>query len=288
VEVEMRGELLLSERLYRALLYLYPKQFRAAYGQQMRLTFRDACRAAYRRNGTGGLLALWLPTLLDLFTSALEERVRQGEIAMVKERLTVLAGPLTIAVGALWMVSSIGDFAFQTVLSGDEAFLGFVAIPFFLSFVPLFFALIGTRLRFRQSAGVLGRLGLVLSVAGCAGLIVSLLADILLSGVAPEAGQHPWLNYAAVVCVLSIRIGYILFGVDALRYRLLPRWNLLPLLVGLTVLLSLPFDWFGVPAFLPSQLATPFLHFAITGACWVLLGIAMMDQRREPQPAAAI
>ena len=115
-----------------------------------------------------------------------------------------------------------------------------------------------------------------------------MLANILLSRVAPEVGQRPWVNYAAVVCVLSIRIGYILFGVDTLRYRLLPRWNLLPLLVGLTVVLSLPLDWFGVPAFLLSQLASPFLHFAITGACWVLLGIAMMGLKRELQSAAMI
>jgi hypothetical protein len=285
---EMRGELLLSERLYGALLYLYPKKFRAAYGQQMRLTFRDACQVAYHRNGAGSLLALWLPTLLDLFKSALEERARQGEITMSKARLIALAGPLTIVVGALWVVSSIGDFAFQTGLFGDEAFVGFLAIPFFLSFVPMLLALIGTRLRFHQSGGVLGRLGLALSVAGCAGVIVSVLAHLLLSGVAPEVEQRTRVNYAAVVCLLSVRIGYILFGVDALRYRLLPRWNLLPLLLGSTVVLSLPFDWFGVPAFLPSQLASPFLHFASTGACWVLLGIAMMDQRREPQPAAAI
>ena len=207
---------------------------------------------------------------------------------MSNARLITLAGPLTILVGSMWLVASLGGFVFQTVLSGDEAFLGFVAIPFFLSFVPMLFALIGTRLRFHQSAGVLGRLGLALSVAGCAGVIVFVLAHLLLSGEAPEVEQRSWVNYAAVICFLSIRIGYILFGVDALRYRLLPRWNLLPLLVGATVMLSLPFDWFGVPAFLPSQLVTPFLHFAFTGACWVLLGIALMDQRREPQPAAAI
>jgi len=207
---------------------------------------------------------------------------------MSKERLIALAGPLTILVGALWLVVSIGDFVLQSGLASDEAIVEFLAIPFFLSFVPLLFALIGTRLRFHPSAGVLGRLGLALSVAGCAGVIVFMLANLLLSGVAPEVGQRPWLNYAAVVCVLSIRIGYILFGVDALRYKLLPRWNLLPLLVGSTVALSLPLDWFGVPAFLPSQWATPFLHFAITGACWVLLGIALMDPRREPQPTAAI
>lgn len=279
---------MVSEWLYWALLHLYPEEFRAAYGEQMRLTFGDACKIAYRRNGAGGLLALWIPTLFDLFKSALEERARQGESTMSKARLIVLAGPLTIVVGALWLVSSIGDFAFQTGVFSDEALLGLVAIPFFLSFVPLLFALIGTRLRFHPSAGVLGKVGLALSVAGCAGVLVFMLANSLLSQVASEVGQVPWVNYVGVSCVLSIRIGYILFGADALRYRLLPRGNLLPLLVGSTVVLSLPLDWFGVPAFLPSEWATPFLHFAITGACWVLLGIAMMDQKREPQPATAI
>jgi hypothetical protein len=210
---------------------------------------------------------------------------------MSKSRLIALAGPLTILVGAMWLVISIGDFIFQAVLTGDEALLGIMTLPFTLSFVPLLFALIGTRLRFHQSAGVPGRLGLALSVVGCAGvivLIVSILVNIPLIRVPPEIDQLSWVNYAAVACVLRTRIGYMLFGVDALRHRLLSRWNLLPLLVGLTVVLSLPFDWFGVPAFLPSQLVTPFLHFAITGACWVLLGIALMDQRREPQLTAAL
>lgn len=284
----MRGELLVSERLYRALLYLYPKKFRAAYGQQMRLTFRDACRVAYRQNGAGGLLELWLPTLLDLFKSALEERARQGEITMSKARLIALAGPLTILVGSMWLVASIGDLVLRTGPAKSEKiwdlFLDFWIYSFFLSFVPLLFALIVTGLCFHQSAGVLGRLGLALSVAGCAGVIVSVLAYILLGTVAPEVDQLAWVNYAAGVGLLSIWIGYILFGVDALRYRLLPRWNLLPLLLSSTVVLSFGFEWFGVPAFLPLQL----LPFAITGACWVLLGIVMMDQRREPQPTAAI
>ena len=284
----MPHRLLFSEWLYKMLLHLYPKPFRAAYGQQMRLTFRDACRVAYSRNGVGGLLALWFPTLLDLFKSALEERARQGEITMSKERLIIWAGPLTILVGAVWLLPSIGEIVRLTGLGIPEMVWVFWSIPFFLSFVPLLFALIGTRLRFHQDAGVLGRLGLALSVAGGAGVIVSVLANILLSGGAPEVDQRRWLNYAAVFCLLSIRTGYILFGIDALRYRLLPRWNLLPLLVGLTVVLSLSLDWFGVPAFLPSQWATPFLHFAITGACWVLFGIALMDPRRELQPTAAI
>jgi hypothetical protein len=284
----VRKELRFSNWLYEVLLHLYPGQFQAVYGRHMRLTFLDACRAAFCRSGAGGLLALWLPTLLDLFKSALEERARQGELTMSKARLIALAGPLTILVGALWLLSAIGSLAFQTGLVRDEGLVGLVSIPLFLAFVPLLFALLGTRLRFHLSAGALGRFGLALSLAGGVGVILSVLVSVLLGGTAPEAAQGLWVNYAAVLSFLGIRLGYILFGVDALRYRLLPHGNLLPLLVGATAVLSLPFDWFGVPAFLPMQWVTPFLHFAITGAGWLLLGMALMDPRRQPQPTAAI
>ena len=116
--------------------------------------------------------------------------------------------------------------------------------------------------------------------------MVSVLINILLSGLAPEVGPHLWANYAAVFSVLSIRIGFILFGVDVLRYQLLPRWNWLPLLLGLTVLLSLPLEWFGVPAFLPVQWATPYLHFAVSGVCWLLFGLTMVGQGRAAQATA--
>ncbi len=271
----MRGGLLISEWLYKALLYLYPKQFRAAYGQQMRLTFRDACRVAYHRNGAGGPLALWLPTLLDLLKSALEERARQGEITMSKTRLIALAGPLTILVGAMWLVASIG-WVVLTELGSSEPFFDFLLDLNFFSFVPLLFALIGTRLRFHQAAGGLGKLGLALSVAGCAGMIVVALAITLLERVAPDVDQQP-LGIFVGFSLLSLTIGYMLFGVAALRYRLLPRWNLLPLLVGLIILLSYAIG------FLPLE-----LECAVIGACWVLLGIALLDQRREVRPTAAI
>jgi hypothetical protein len=278
----------MSEQLYAALLILYPRRFRAAYGQHMRLTFRDACRAAYRRNGTGGLLALWLPTLLDLFISALEEWARQGANTMSKARLTAWAGPLTILVGSLWVVASIGEFVLLTGLGSADTFWDvFWLFPTFLSFVPLLFALIGTRLRFHQTACIPGRLGLVLSVAGCAGTIVFVLASMLVGAVAPQVEQGSWADYVLAACLLSLMIGYMLFGVDALRYKLLPRWNLLPLLAGSTVVFAFAPDWFGVPNYHPLQFAASFLKLAITGACWVLLGLTMMNQKHEPQPAAS-
>ncbi len=236
---------MISDRIYRALLYLYPKAFRLAYGEQMRQTFRDACRAAYCSRGAGGLLGLWLPTVLDLIKSAFEERTRQGEISMSKTRLIGLAGPLTLLVGGLWLVSAAGDAAFQTGLVRDEALLGLVSIPFFLSFIPLLFALLGTRCA-AALCGAAGQVWPDLERGRGAGVIVCVLASILAGMLRQDAGQVSWLNYAAVVCVLSIRIGFLLFGVEALISRPLPRWNLLPLLLGLSVLLSLPLEWFGV------------------------------------------
>jgi hypothetical protein len=252
----------------------------------MRQTFRDACRVAYHRNGAGGLLALSLSTLFDLFKSALEERAQQGRCIMSKASLIALAGPLTILVGSMWMAASIGEMVILIEPASADTFWDiFWFFPVFLSFIPMLFALIGTRLRFHQAEGVPGRLGLALSVAGCAGMIVFVLASILLGTLAPEVEQGPWADYVMAACFLSLMIGYMLFGVDALRYRLLPRWNLLPLLAGSTVVLRLAPDWFGVPSYHPWQFAASFLHFAVTGACWVLVGIAMIDQRPEPQPA---
>lgn len=285
----MRDKFLVSDRLYAALLYLYPKAFRAHYGQQMRLTFRDACRVAYHRNNVFGLLALWLPTLFDLFKSALEERARQGEIMISKTKLIAFAGPLTILVGALWMVASIGEMVILIEPASADTFWDvFWFIPVLLSFVPMLFALIGIRLRFHQAAGVPGRLGLALSVAGCAGMIGFVLASILLGVMAPEVEQVSWPDYVMAVCLLSLMIGYMLFGVDALKYRLLSRWNLLPLLMGATVLFRFAPDWFGVRNYHPVQLAAYFLHLSITGACLVLIGIALMERSQEPQPPDAL
>jgi hypothetical protein len=255
----------------------------------MCLTFRDACRAKYHEKGVGGLLALWLPTLLDLFKTALEERARQGEIVMSKAGLIALAGPLTVLVGAMWLVASIGELVILLKPASSDTFWDvFWLIPVFLSLVPMLFVQIGTRLRFHQTANVPGRLGLVLSVAGCAGMIGFVLASIIIGVLAPEVEQVTWPDYVMAICLLSFTIGYILFGADALRYSLLPRWNLLPLLVGAAVLFRFGPDLFGVRNYHPLQLAAYFLHLSITGACWVLLGIAMMDKRRESKPADAL
>lgn len=285
----MQNKLRLSEQVYAFLLNLYPKPFRATYGRQMRLTFRDACRGAYRRNGVGGLMALWVPTLLDLFKSLLEAWTRQGEISMVKARLVAWSGPLTVLLGLLWAVAAMGEFVLLMEWGSSDTFwdvfwLLFVA----LSFIPMPFALIGTLLRFQNSVDALGKWGLRLSVAGAVGMVVLVLTLSFFSGIAPDVEQGPWSDYGVALCSLSIFIGYMVFGVSTLRYRLLPRWNLFPLLIGIPILIRGMPDAYGVPNYHPIEFAVSFIQLATTGVCWILIGVAMMEPRQDSHPIAVI
>ena len=60
-----------AERLYRALLRLYPPRFRRAFAQDLVETFRDQRRASRRRGTTPS--AFWFAALRDLMTQALAE-----------------------------------------------------------------------------------------------------------------------------------------------------------------------------------------------------------------------
>jgi hypothetical protein len=87
-------------------------------------------------------------------------------------------------------------------------------------------------------------------------------------------------------------VGHTLFGVDALRYDLLPRWNVLPLMVGLTapllILLSMIIESASGLDRSQVEVTLVTLYSSITGLWWVLMGIAMMGQKREPQLTLAV
>lgn len=207
---------------------------------------------------------------------------------MSKERLVASAGPLTIVIGLLWVLASIGEFVLLVGLGSPDSFWDmFWFYPILLSFFLMIPAFLGTRLRYIQSVSSLGRLGLILNVAGCLGMWVFLLVGFVLGSFGIE--QETWPNYVIAACFLTPMIGHILFGIDALMNKLLPRWNVMPLLVSLPTMLlivpSLLIDR-STPHQFELTLITTFLRFALTGTCWVLLGIALMDQIQEPQPIA--
>jgi hypothetical protein len=63
-----------SERLYGALLALYPKAFRSRYAAEMRRDFADLSREGLEEGGGVELARVWAATLPDLALTALKER----------------------------------------------------------------------------------------------------------------------------------------------------------------------------------------------------------------------
>lgn len=59
--------------VYRMLLGLYPRAFRAAYGADVLQVFRQCCGDAYRERGAVGVVRLWLPAIVDLFVGAVAD-----------------------------------------------------------------------------------------------------------------------------------------------------------------------------------------------------------------------
>ena len=63
-----------SERAYRSLLRVYPRELRDEYSDEMARCFRDLCREKLEDGGGLGLASLWVHTLRELFYTALKER----------------------------------------------------------------------------------------------------------------------------------------------------------------------------------------------------------------------
>jgi len=62
-------------KLFRLLLRLYPKRFRAEFGQDMEDHFRRLRARTRASGGSGALVVLWLRTVIDIFGSAASARI---------------------------------------------------------------------------------------------------------------------------------------------------------------------------------------------------------------------
>ncbi len=101
-----------SSRIYSLLLWLCPGPYRRAYGPPMAQAFRDLARAAYRRHGAWGILALWARILPDACATALAEHwlaLRQEDGARLRILPTVL---VLLSLFAPWYRFSDGSGTF--------------------------------------------------------------------------------------------------------------------------------------------------------------------------------
>lgn len=66
-----------AERVYSALLSLYPIRFRIRFAPEMLQVFRDCCHDALEKGEVAVLVAFWLRTARDLLFSIMRERRRE-------------------------------------------------------------------------------------------------------------------------------------------------------------------------------------------------------------------
>jgi hypothetical protein len=98
----------IAERVYHALLILYPSDYRRDYGSLMVQVFRDVSRDRYREQGPAGIALWWCATLLDLTLTVIEQR-RKVRFAMVKSRLIQLTGILLVAGGICGVIAAFSQ-----------------------------------------------------------------------------------------------------------------------------------------------------------------------------------
>ena len=91
-----------AERIYRLLLRAYPAEFRAEYGREMMLLFRDQCR-----DGDVRTVGFWMRVFWDILRSAPALR---AEATLTVEVIMKLAATLALVLGALTIFGAITEW----------------------------------------------------------------------------------------------------------------------------------------------------------------------------------
>jgi hypothetical protein len=136
---------------------------------------------------------------------------------MSSARLLRWSGPAAMLGGALALVVLVSNLISSEV---PEA----IVVGFMLAVVSLLMTGIAG-LYGRKRPGALGTTGLVVAVTGLVAIITGIMITV---GAGIDGG---WT--VMIVGLLSNAVGLTMYGIANLRAKALPRWNALPLIVGL-------------------------------------------------------
>jgi hypothetical protein len=104
-------------RIYRACLYLYPKQHRQVYGQQMVQTLDDILSD---QDTNFGRFAVWLKVSVELPINAIEENLSSlGEIS-VNKLTKITAKQYTYAAGGLLIIGSLVLLGVSSIMQRSQ------------------------------------------------------------------------------------------------------------------------------------------------------------------------
>jgi hypothetical protein len=210
-----------STRVYQLLLHAYPTKFQQEYGAEMAQVFQDCCLRTLRQGGKNGMARLWAVTLLDLIQSVISEHTHK-ETDMSKSKLIKFSGWAFI----------LASFGFMTLLgnSNPVTFAGSVIASLLLAI-----GMLGLRVRYGGTVGMLGRNSLLFGVIGMVLLyVVVAYLFLMYFGVLPTIqiqNQGAWILLFGGPAIGLL--GLTLFGLAALHNRPMPRLNWLPAAAGI-------------------------------------------------------
>jgi hypothetical protein len=217
----------LSLNIYKLLLFAYPSGFQQEYSSHMMQVFGDCCLRAVNERGLPGILQLWTLTILDFFSSIIEQYMHK-ETQMNKSKFIRLSG-WALTLGGFFfligLVSSNYDVGYFDPIGGGDAIYEYGAIIGLLT-GNLFFVIgmLGMFLRYSDEVSSIGKASLIV------GVISSVVS--LAGGVGMLFGSDDWWPVWAYSFVLMFA-SLLVFGIVALRDKPLPRWNALPIFVGI-------------------------------------------------------
>jgi len=185
-----------AERIYRLLLRAYPPDFRAVYGREMVLLFRDQCRESDVRT-----FGFWAAVIWDLARSAPALRAeawctRGRESTRTIEVIMKLAGVLAVLLGVYGGVSAL-----------TEAVAGMRGTPSGAYILAVLLGVIAAALLLTAGASLLrspvsGRP--TATITTLASLVIVLIARLL----------HPWMGMLALI----VGIGFPIVLLAALHW----------------------------------------------------------------------
>jgi uncharacterized membrane protein HdeD (DUF308 family) len=273
----------LSTGLYRSMLRAYPPGFRREYGSLMLQVFRDSCLHAARRAGPSALLAIWGHTLADYLLSLVEQHAQRGA-GMTRSTWIKLSGWLMAGGGLLllfaWFASSRPQYnPYNFAAWPVDRFLNQAVSPSMIAgALFVFLGLTGLLTRYSHQAGKLGIAGLWISLGGALGMLVGIIGLTT-----NDTGQWWQILMSGVT---AMYLGMALFGVACLKRKVLPRWNVLPLLAGLPWLLAILVEVFAEitrrPFDLPESAIAPI--FLVSFTSLALIGYRLQADTTSANP----
>lgn len=282
----MPGEraLRVSGRVYKALLVLYPRQFRREYGPHMIQVFGDMSRAELRSDGVMGLMWLLARVATDLVLNAFAERSGGGRTVMTSSGLVRWCGIAAVLGGVEYLFGTMlfVALAVPSILPETAAravSLGQAMLAVLLTTAGLvgFYALLGQRSR-------LGKAGVILV---CVAVFVRVaLAPFGLAIDASDFGEDlPLPVLLGALAGEIVVVGMLLLSVAALRTRAPGLREAMPLVMVslLLIVLRTPLPVILVQYWQPGNLNPSFLTgiTSVSGVGWVIFGALLWRGARS-------